>query len=171
MRAARRHICGTTRNRHGEILWPGWRRWARPYRWPRPGCWRRSRCSRRCWRWRSAVYSGKNVHPAPSINVVWRSRIAAQGGSDMNSRVIQGIATRSNLMPHAWQRAPQQGHGPGDVRSGHGGAAGNRICVVSGVGARARACARSTDIRLYPVALIDRYRSAAAKARRWYRCP
>ena len=52
--------------------------------------WRRSRRSLgvgvACWR--SAAYSGKNVHPAPSINVVWRSRIAAQGGSDMNSRVI-----------------------------------------------------------------------------------
>ena len=67
-------------------------------------------------------------------------------------------------MSQTRNRRPQQRHGPGDVRSGHRGAAGNRICVVSGVGARARACARSTDIRLYPVALIDRYRPATAKA-------
>ena len=36
----------------------------------------------------SSSHRGKNVDPTPTVDVVWRSCIAAQGGSDMNSRVI-----------------------------------------------------------------------------------
>jgi hypothetical protein len=66
-------------------------------------------------------------------------------------------------MSQTRNRRPQQRHGPGDVRSGHRGAAGNRICVVSGVGARARAGAGSRDVGLDPVASVGSYRAATAK--------
>ena len=50
------------------------------------------------------------------------------------------------------------------MRSGHGRAAGSRICVIAGIAGRARARARGCDIRFYPVATIDSNWTAAAKA-------
>ena len=39
-----------------------------------------------------------------------------------------------------------------------------RICTITGVGARARACARSSDVRLDAVASVNCHRAATAKA-------
>ena len=50
------------------------------------------------------------------------------------------------------------------MRRGHGCAAGSRIASVAGIVARARACARRSDIRLCTIASISRDRAAAAKA-------
>ena len=61
----------------------------------------RCRCSSWRWRWRrrwpGSLDSGEDIDPAPAIDVVWRARSATQGGSDMNSRVIQGVAARSRF--------------------------------------------------------------------------
>jgi hypothetical protein len=81
----------------------------------------------------------------------------------VNSRVIQGITTCGNLVPQAGQGAPKQAHGAGDVRSGHGRAAGKGITTVAGVTGRARVRARSTDVRLDPVAAVPGDRAPAAK--------
>jgi len=66
-------------------------------------------------------------------------------------------------MPQAWKSGPKQRHRAGNMRSGHGRAAGSRICTVACVGARARAGAGSSDVRLDPVASIGSDRAATAK--------
>ena len=58
---------------------------------------------------------------------------------------------------------PEQRHGASDMRSCHGGAIGKRIGSIGKVTGRARAGARSSDIRFYPPASIDGDRTAAAK--------
>jgi hypothetical protein len=82
----------------------------------------------------------------------------------VNRRVIQGITTRGNLVPQARQRAPQQRHCAGNVRSRHRRAAKARICTIGGVIARTSACAWSSDIGLDAAASIDCHRAATAKA-------
>jgi hypothetical protein len=67
-------------------------------------------------------------------------------------------------MSQTGNRGPQQRHRAGNMRSGHGRAAGSRICTITGVGARARAGPRSSDVRLDAVASIGSDRAAAAKA-------
>jgi hypothetical protein len=67
-------------------------------------------------------------------------------------------------MPQAWKSGPKQRHRAGNMRSGHGRAAGIRICSITAVGARARAGARSSDVWLNAVASIGSDRAAAAKA-------
>ena len=66
-------------------------------------------------------------------------------------------------MSQTGNRGPQQRHRAGDVRSGHGRAAGSCICAITTVGARPRARAWSCDIRLYSTASISCDRAAAAK--------
>ena len=146
-------------------------------------CWRWGRCCRcrrwasgsarsgRCW-WRRSrrrgrwwcPYSSRDIDPTPAINVVWRARSAALGGRDKDSRVIQGVATCLDLVLQAGNGRPQQRHGAGNMRSGHGCAAGNRISNCRRCCGRARVRARSSDIRLYAVAAIAGDRAAAAKA-------
>src|SRR6266542_534292 len=118
-------------------------------------CRRRSRCA--------AGYSGQDIDPAPSINVVWRSRSAAQGGSNMDGRVIQGCPARINLVLQARNSRPEQSHRARDMRSCHGCAIGKAITTITRVPSRTRASARSSDIRFYPPASIDSNRTAAAK--------
>ena len=87
-------------------------------------------CRCRCSRWVAVgvgvgvapADGGQDIDPAPSINVVWRSRSATLGGSDMNSRVIQGCPARVDLVLQARNGRPEQRHGAGDMRSCHGGA-------------------------------------------------
>ncbi len=50
------------------------------------------------------------------------------------------------------------------MRSSHGCAAGGRICTITGVASRTRACARSSNIRFSTAASISRDRAAATKA-------
>jgi len=71
--------------------------------------------------------------------------------------------TVGNLMSQTGNRRPQQRHRAGNMWSGHGRAAGSRICTITGIGARARAGARSSDIRLDAVASVGSYRAATAK--------
>ena len=66
-------------------------------------------------------------------------------------------------MSQTGNRRPQQRHSAGNMRSGHGRAAGSRICTITRVGARARAGARSSDVWLDAVASIGSDRPAAAK--------
>ena len=44
------------------------------------------------------VYSGKDINPAPAIDVVWWPCVAAQGRRDKDSCVIQSCATRIDLI-------------------------------------------------------------------------
>ena len=78
-------------------------------------------------------------------------------------RVIHSSATGVDLILQAWDRRPQQRHRAGNMRSGHGGAAGSRVRGITGIGARARVGPRSSDIWLDAVASIDCYRPATAK--------
>jgi len=78
-------------------------------------------------------------------------------------RVIHRCATGVDLILQTWDRRPQQRHRAGNMRRGHGRAAGSRICTITGVGARARAGARSSDVGLDAVASIGSDRAAAAK--------
>jgi len=78
-------------------------------------------------------------------------------------RVIHSCATGVDLILQTWDRRPQQRHRAGNMRSGHGRAAGSRICTITGVGARARAGARSSDVRLDAAASIGCDRAATAK--------
>src|SRR5215510_1577416 len=55
-------------------------------------------CRRRCRRWGCAGYGGKYIDSAPSIDIVWRSRVATLGGSDMNSRIVQDHATGIDIV-------------------------------------------------------------------------
>src|SRR5262249_28658014 len=66
-------------------------------------------------------------------------------------------------MAQAWNRTPQQAHGAGNMRSGHGRATGCRITSIAAVASRARAGARSSDIRLCSVAAVSGDRTAATK--------
>ena len=175
----------STRNRYREILWPRRRRGTRPYRWPGSRCWRRSRRRRcrcgcggaGCWRggrrrrsrgrrrWRTSSHCSKNIDPPPTIDVVWRASISALSRSDMHSGVIQSIATRSNLMPKAWNSRPEQGHRAGDMWSSHGRATEiciRTICVICG---RTGVRTRCTDVGLDPVASVDCDRATTAKGR------
>jgi len=67
-------------------------------------------------------------------------------------------------MLQAGNGRPQQRHGASNMRSGHGCAAGSRVTTVAGIVARARACARRSDIRLRAIASISRDRTPTAKA-------
>lgn len=68
-------------------------------------------------------------------------------------------------MSQAGNRAPEQAHGAGDMRSGHRRATGSRITGVARVSCRSRAGARRGDIRFRSVAAVPRNRTAAAKRR------
>ncbi len=116
------------------------------------------------------VNRGKDIDPAPSVDVVWRARSAALGWRDKMSRVIQGRPTRIDLVLQLGMGRPEQGHCAGDMRSRHGRAAGKGIGGIGRVTGRASVCARSSDIRFYPVAAIDSDRTAAAKGSDRYRC-
>ena len=139
----------------------------------RTWCWSRCRPARsrrywwgriRNWGWRRRSYGRCDINPAPAINVVWRCRVAALGILDLNSRAIQRVATRLDLMPQAGNGRPQQCRGAGNMRSRHGCSAGGRITTVAGIVARARVSTRSSDIRLGTIAPISRNRAAATKA-------
>jgi hypothetical protein len=78
-------------------------------------------------------------------------------------RVVHSCATGVDLILQTWDRRPQQCHRAGNMRSGHGRAAGSRVCTITSVGARARTGARSSDVRLDAVASIGSDRAAAAK--------
>ena len=78
-------------------------------------------------------------------------------------RVIHSCATGVDLILQTWDRRPQQRHRTRDVRSGHGRAAGIRICVITAVGGRTRARAWSCDIRFDAIAAVPDNRAAAAK--------
>jgi len=67
-------------------------------------------------------------------------------------------------MSQTGNRRPQQPHRAGNMRSGHGRAAGSRICTITSVGARARARARSSNVGLNTATSICSDRAAAAKA-------
>jgi hypothetical protein len=67
-------------------------------------------------------------------------------------------------MLEAGNGRPQQRHGAGDMRSGHGCAAGGRITTVAGIVARARVCSWSSDIGLNSIATVDSNRAATAEA-------
>ena len=67
-------------------------------------------------------------------------------------------------MSQTGNRRPQKPHRAGNMRSGHGRAAGIRICSITAVGARARAGARSSDVWLNAVASVGSDRAAAAKS-------
>jgi hypothetical protein len=121
---------------------------------------RRSR--RRRW---AAAYRRKDIHPAPTIDIVWRARIAALGVTDMHSRVVQRVATSRKLVAQTWDCVPQQGHGSGYMRSGHRGAAEiPAITTVARVDSRASIRTRSSDIGLYSPASVSCNRTTAAKA-------
>ena len=93
-----------------------------PYLFPLGSELNRSRRRCRSRSWCAAGYSGQDIDPAPSKNVVWRSGSATLGGSDMNSRVIQGCPARVDLVLQARNGRPEQRHGASDMRSCHGGA-------------------------------------------------
>jgi hypothetical protein len=96
-----------------ENLGPGKRRWTRSSHWRGSG---RGRWSRRCcccccgggsWRGSrrrsgsgrrgrcTSFHRSKDVDPTRTINVVWRARGSALSRTDVDSRVIQGIAARN----------------------------------------------------------------------------
>ena len=52
------------------------------------------------------AYRGKNIDPTPTIDVVWRAGSAALSRSDVDGRVIQGIAARDNLVSQAGNSRP-----------------------------------------------------------------
>ena len=81
----------------------------------------------------------------------------------MNSGVIQGRPARVDLVLQARNSRPEECHGAGNMRSSHGSAAGNRICIIGTVTGRPRVCTRSADIRFHPAASIDSNGAAAAK--------
>ena len=58
---------------------------------------------------------------------------AAQGMQriDIDSRVIQSVATGLDLVLQAGNGRPQQRHGAGNMRRGHGRAAGKGITIVA----------------------------------------
>ena len=82
---------------------------------------------------RAAGYSSQDIDPAPSIHVVWRTGRAAQGGSDVNGRVIQSITARGNLVPQTWECAPKQAHRARNMWSGHRRATGSGITSIAAV--------------------------------------
>src|SRR5204863_5260594 len=98
-----------------------------------------------------------------SIDVIGRTSCAALSRRDIHSEVVQPVATSGNLVAQAWNSTPEQTHRAGNMRRGHGRATGCGIGGVTGVTGRARAGARSADIRLYPVAPVPDDRPAATK--------
>ncbi len=78
-------------------------------------------------------------------------------------RVIQRCPTSGNVVTQIWSRTPQQCHGASDMRSRHRRAAKAHISGIGRVIAGTSACARRTDIGLYPITPIDCHRPAAAK--------
>ena len=126
---------------------------------------RYSCCSCRSRSGRSAAYRRKDIHPAPAIDIVRRTRVTALGVTDMHSRVVQCIATGRKLVAQTWNCTPQQGHGPGNMRSSHGCPAEIAIVTtIARVDSRASIGTRSSDIGLYPSASVSGNRTTAAKA-------
>src|SRR5439155_16934821 len=109
-------------------------------------------------------YSGRDVHPPPPIDVIGRTSCAALSRRDEHRRIIQDRATRVDLVPQAWNSAPEQAHGAGNMRGGHRRATGCGISGVTGVTGRARAGARSSEVRLDPPAAVPGDRPAATEA-------
>ena len=118
----------------------------------------RRRTRRRTW-----GNCGKNINSSPASDIVWRAGGPAQLVSNKMSGFIQGCPAPGNIVPQLWLRAPQQCHRAGDMRRCHRGAAKAHVSVIRRVIAGARACAWCRDIGLYPIALIDCNRPAAAK--------
>jgi hypothetical protein len=79
------------------------------------------------------------------------------------SGIFQGYATGVDLVPQTWNSAPQQDHGAGDVRSGHGCADPKSIASIGAIARRACSCAGSSDIRLDAATAIDCYWPTVAK--------
>ena len=66
-----------------------------------------SSCCRRRGRWRGPPpTAAKDIDPAPAIDIIWRTRVAALSRSDMDSRVIQRIAARRKLVSQARNSRP-----------------------------------------------------------------
>src|SRR5438034_11045038 len=85
------------------------------------------------------------------------------GGSNKNSRVIQGCPARVDLVLQAWNGRAGQRRGTGDMRSSGGSAARKRIYSIGTVRGRSYACARGANIRFYAAASIDISRTATGK--------
>src|SRR5882724_8514017 len=81
----------------------------------------------------------------------------------MDSRVIQSVATRLDLVLQVRNGRPEQRHGAGNVRGGHRCALDGQVVTVRAVPCGANVCARSSDIRLDPVAAVPGDGATAAK--------
>src|SRR5436190_12701979 len=112
---------------------------------------------------RGTIYSRENIHPPTSIDVVRRAVVAALHRRHKMRCVIHGCPTRCDLVLKTWNSGPQQCDGTRNVRSSHGRAAIKTICIIGSVNTGTSACARSSDVGLYPATSIDCHRTAAAK--------
>jgi len=120
-----------------------------------------SRCPRRTRR--AWGCSSKDIDPAPTIHIVWRSSSAALGRRNKMRRIIHSRSAPTDVVAEVWPGAPQQCHGTGNVRCRHGRATKTHVSAIGGVIAGTSACARGRDIRFDSVTPIDRHRAAAAK--------
>ena len=83
----------------------------------------------------------------------------------MHSRVVQRVATSRKLVAQTRNGIPQQRHGPGNMRSGHRGAAEiATVTTIARVDSRTSIRTRRSDIGLYPAASISCNRTTTAKA-------
>src|SRR5882724_3915357 len=82
----------------------------------------------------------------------------------MDSRVIQSVATRLDLVLQVRNGRPEQRHGAGNVRGGHRCALDGQVVTVRAVPCGANGCARSSNIWLDPVAAVPDDRTTAAEA-------
>jgi hypothetical protein len=105
----------------------------------------------------------KDIDAAPAINIVRRSRVAAEGGSNMNCRIIQCRAARRDAVPQLWLGTPKQRYSTSDVRSRHGCTAKADVSAIGGVITGTSACSGRSDIGLDSITSVDCHRAAAAK--------
>ncbi len=132
--------------------------------------WRRRRWRRRRWRWRRrwrrrrsphcGSDSGERIEPALAPGVVVLRR-AATGSRHVDRRLIEDRLRARDVPPQARNGRPDQGHGRGQVRRGHRGAAEDLIAPA--VPGRAHVDARRGDVRLDDPA--DRGRAPARAGR------
>jgi hypothetical protein len=87
------------------------------------------------WRtWRPARGNrSKNINPAPTSDIVWRTWRAALFIGDKMSRFIQYCPAAGNVVAQLWSGAPEQCHSASDVWRRHRRAAQNRIISVGAV--------------------------------------
>ena len=106
---------------------------------------------------------GRDVHSAPTNNIVWRTRRATLLVREKESGFIQDSSTFRNIVTQLRPGRPQQCNCASDVWRRHRCAAKICIIIVGAVVARANVRSRRANIRFYSIAPIYDHRATAAK--------